>query len=101
MLQMRKPKNKKKLLEVNRKILYQENKEKYGVYTCEICKKAPLIFKPQAYFEGHRKELLHQRMTLDHIIPKSRGGQNWTYNLQVACHECNSKKGNTVPEAHG
>ena len=31
-------------------------------------------------------------LTVDHILPKSRGGKtNWT-NVVVACKECNSKK---------
>ncbi|HYG39793.1 MAG TPA: HNH endonuclease [Cytophagales bacterium] len=37
-------------------------------------------------------------LTLDHVIPKSRGGSsNWD-NLITACKSCNSKKGDYIPE---
>ena len=37
-------------------------------------------------------------MTVDHIIPKSRGGTDSWYNLITACVDCNNKKGNKTPE---
>ncbi|MCU0357543.1 MAG: HNH endonuclease [Cyclobacteriaceae bacterium] len=42
---------------------------------------------------GTRKEL-----TLDHIIPSSRGGQHTWINLVTACKSCNAKKGDYTPE---
>lgn len=37
-------------------------------------------------------------LTLDHVIPKSRGGSNdWT-NLVTSCVKCNLKKSNRTPE---
>ena len=36
-------------------------------------------------------------LTVDHVMPKSRGGKtNWT-NVVVACKSCNLKKGNRTP----
>ena len=37
-------------------------------------------------------------MTIDHIMPKSKGGSNDLSNLQTMCCYCNSAKGNTIPE---
>lgn len=32
-------------------------------------------------------------LTIDHIIPKARGGKNRLYNYQVMCQTCNAQKG--------
>lgn len=37
-------------------------------------------------------------LTLDHVIPRSRGGQSSWDNLITACKECNSRKGDYTPE---
>jgi 5-methylcytosine-specific restriction endonuclease McrA len=42
---------------------------------------------------GHKFENLKD-VTLDHIIPSSKGGGNEITNLQLAHTECNNKKGN-------
>lgn len=40
-------------------------------------------------------------LTIDHIVPVSRGGKSNFENCVAACKECNSKKGNqTASEAH-
>lgn len=35
--------------------------------------------------------------TMDHVIPKSKGGPHRTWNLVLACSPCNRKKGDTDP----
>ena len=41
-------------------------------------------------------------LTIDHIVPKSRGGDTWTWeNLVTACMSCNHRKGDRLPEAAG
>ena len=37
------------------------------------------------------------RLTIDHIIPKSRGGKSNFENCVAACKPCNTKKGNRLP----
>lgn len=38
------------------------------------------------------------RLTLDHVHPKSRGGRDSWENLVAACVPCNNRKGNRTPE---
>jgi 5-methylcytosine-specific restriction endonuclease McrA len=40
-------------------------------------------------------------LTVDHIIPKSRGGADTWENLVTACISCNNRKGNRTPEEAG
>lgn len=35
-------------------------------------------------------------MTIDHIIPLSKGGKDSRFNLQTMCFECNVRKGNKI-----
>lgn len=39
-----------------------------------------------------------ENLTLDHVIPRSRGGQSTWKNLVTACKTCNSKKGDKTPD---
>jgi 5-methylcytosine-specific restriction endonuclease McrA len=43
----------------------------------------------------HRK-LPFEEITLEHIIPRSRGGKTVESNLKVACEPCNNRKGNRL-----
>lgn len=40
-------------------------------------------------------------LTIDHVIPKSKGGQDTWDNLVVACCLCNAKKGDKLLEQSG
>lgn len=42
---------------------------------------------------GSKKEL-----TIDHVLPKSKGGQNNWENLVTSCFKCNLKKADRTPE---
>jgi CRISPR/Cas system Type II protein with McrA/HNH and RuvC-like nuclease domain len=37
-------------------------------------------------------------LTIDHVIPKSKGGSNSWENLVTSCFKCNLKKANRTPE---
>jgi 5-methylcytosine-specific restriction endonuclease McrA len=40
-------------------------------------------------------------LTLDHVIPRSRGGSSTWENLVACCHSCNRRKGNQLPSEAG
>ncbi len=54
-------------------------------YTCQYCGAQP----------GK------QELTIDHVIPRSRGGETTWENVVTACKKCNQKKGNRTPEEAG
>jgi len=37
-----------------------------------------------------------EKLTLDHLKPKSRGGSNSLENLRLACFLCNNSRGNSL-----
>lgn len=41
------------------------------------------------------------KLTLDHVLPTSRGGASSWENVVTACSPCNAKKGNKTPEEAG
>ncbi len=43
----------------------------------------------------------HEDLTIDHVIPRSRGGLDTWENLVAACNRCNHKKGNHTPKEAG
>lgn len=42
-----------------------------------------------------------RNLTIDHIIPKSKGGENTWQNLVTCCAPCNKMKGDKTPEEVG
>lgn len=63
-------------------VLTRQNVFKRDCYKCQYC--------------GSNKDL-----TLDHLIPKSKGGKSSWTNLVTACKRCNSHKGDFSPEEVG
>lgn len=57
---------------------------------------------PSSYFWNCvycRKELSRKITTIDHVIPKSKGGLDILENLVVACLSCNHEKADKIPES--
>ena len=42
-----------------------------------------------------------QDLTLDHVLPRSRGGRHGWENVITACRPCNQRKGNRTPDEAG
>ncbi len=47
------------------------------------------------------KKLSYKNLTIDHVIPKSKGGKTEWTNVVTSCMPCNSKKGDRTPKAAG
>jgi len=65
-------------------------------YTKNISPTRNRIYKRddnQCVYCGSKKQL-----TIDHVLPKSRGGKNEWTNLVTCCFKCNVKKANRTPE---
>lgn len=60
-------------------VLSRRNIMKRDRHTCQYC--------------GTKSDL-----TLDHVLPRSRGGADSWENLVTACNQCNVKKGNRTPD---
>lgn len=60
--------------------------EKYG-YKCFYCEHPVEKVRVANKTRGVRKA------TIDHVIPKIKGGSNKRENLVIACKNCNTKKG--------
>ena len=55
----------------------------------------PVIINGNAYYACHycKKVFGIDSITVDHKVPKRKGGTNGGHNLLPACFECNNKKG--------
>jgi 5-methylcytosine-specific restriction endonuclease McrA len=63
-------------------ILSRQNIFKRDKFQCQYC--------------GNSRDL-----TVDHVIPKARGGKSTWSNLVTACKPCNTRKGDYTPEEIG
>lgn len=69
-----------------------------GTYHCKrvrVIERLELRDGPGCYY--CRVVLKPHNYTLDHWIPRSKGGANTINNLRVACKPCNTAKGNEWP----
>lgn len=55
-----------------------------------------------AYCGRHRRELLpRERLTRDHLLPRSKGGADAWLNVVTACSSCNHRKNDRLVEEVG
>jgi 5-methylcytosine-specific restriction endonuclease McrA len=63
--------------------------------------KRNLYIRDQARCQYCGKEPGWSRLTVDHIVPRSRGGDTSWENCVVACKACNNTKGDRTPKEAG
>ncbi len=97
-----------------------EEKEQF-VHSPSFAMRIPSVIKLKSYLRYNSIEVILTRrnillrdnhecaycgkksglLTIDHIIPRERGGQNTWENLITACSSCNLMKSNRTPEEAG
>ena len=66
-----------------------------------MCNRKNVIWRDQNRCQYCSRVFSTEKLTVDHIIPKSRGGaKTWT-NLVASCKKCNQKKGCRTPQECG
>jgi len=98
-----------------------ENHDNMMVHSINVSLPLPSIVRLTRYISVPRKRIVLSRkniikrdnhqcqycgthagfFTVDHIIPKDRGGEDTWENLVCACTKCNNKKGNRTPDEAG
>lgn len=66
-----------------RQVGLKTNPSNYGWYTCVHC----------------GRKLRKDSVEIDHILPRSKGGENTPENLQCLCKYCNRSKGNKTDQS--
>jgi 5-methylcytosine-specific restriction endonuclease McrA len=72
------------------------------------------VYRPFKALAPNRENVIHRDrrtcqycgrkkkgLTLDHVLPRSRGGRDTWTNLVAACHACNERKDDRTPEEAG
>jgi 5-methylcytosine-specific restriction endonuclease McrA len=62
------------------------------------CNRKNVIWRDKYTCQYCAKRFSYVELTMDHIIPKSRGGDKSWSNIVASCKKCNSNKGNRTPE---
>ena len=105
------------LLVLNEKVEAIENYTEF-IHSMYIKIPLPSVIRLKKYARFTKKEIVLSRknilkrdnhtcqycgirsvpMTIDHIIPRQKGGEDSWYNLVAACVTCNTRKGNRTPK---
>lgn len=65
------------------------------------CNRSNVLWRDQNTCQYCGKIYESEKLTLDHVVPKSRGGKNIWKNLVTACKKCNQKKANQTLKESG
>mgnify|MGYP001410111451 CR=1 FL=1 len=69
-------------------------------FTTVACNRQNIVWRDNNKCQYCGNYFPPDKLTMDHVLPKSRGGKNTWENLVAACKKCNQKKGSrTVTES--
>ncbi len=66
-------------------------------FTGVSCSRVNVIYRDKNHCQYCAKSFPTEELTLDHVLPKSRGGKNTWTNLVASCKKCNQRKGCKTP----
>ena len=70
-------------------------------FTTVACNRQNIVWRDNNQCQYCANYFPLDKLTMDHVIPKSRGGKNTWENLVAACKKCNQKKGSRTPKESG
>jgi len=62
------------------------------------CNRRNVVWRDKNVCQYCGNKFIFSELTMDHVIPKSRGGEKSWNNIVASCKKCNSKKGDRTPE---
>ncbi len=62
------------------------------------CNRRNVVWRDKNICQYCGNKFIFSELTMDHVIPKSRGGEKSWSNIVASCKKCNSKKGDRTPE---
>jgi len=65
------------------------------------CNRTNIIWRDNNQCQYCANHFADEKLTMDHILPRSRGGRNTWLNLVAACKKCNQRKGNKTTKESG
>jgi len=66
-----------------------------------LCNRGNVLWRDQNQCQYCANHFSADSLTIDHVTPKSRGGNNCWTNLVAACKKCNQRKGSKTPTESG
>jgi 5-methylcytosine-specific restriction endonuclease McrA len=66
-------------------------------FTTMACKRQNVFWRDDNQCQYCANYFPTDKLTIDHIKPRSKGGKNTWFNLVTACKKCNQKKGDRTP----
>lgn len=70
-------------------------------FTTIACNRQNIIWRDGNQCQYCANYFPDDKLTMDHVMPKSRGGKNTWQNLVAACKKCNQKKGSRTTDESG
>jgi 5-methylcytosine-specific restriction endonuclease McrA len=81
-------------------ILRLKNHVKRNYFNSNFSRKA-LVKRDKSSCQYCGRKLSAAQITIDHVLPKAKGGITSFMNCVVCCHVCNNKKADRTPEQAG